>query len=422
MTRIISIAFCFLSLFFSISQASEVYLKGPRGSWYLEVDGKPFYIKGAGCGYARGKDGTDFLKLAKELGANAVRTWGTDQGTKEYLDAANSYGLKVTAGIWLNYVTGNSDSDYLNDSDYKIKKRKEALEYVKRFKNHPAILMWGVGNEVISSTNDPQVRIAICRFMEELIQAIHKIDPSHPVTYASKGTTDLQYLKDYVPSLDIIGMNMYRSIHTAHGAWELLAVDKPYIFTEYGHPISLYMPKDNNGCSIELSDKNKAKIYANAVLTIFSSKGYNLGGFAFNMGEVSQSSMTWHNLNEGKLKRESFWRIYELYTEKKAPYELAVIKNLSISKTKDLKPQELVEASVVVEEGEGKNLTYSYALSGKAETEAYYVNEYIPMEVSGKGDHISFKAPSEKGVYRFYCFVKDGQGNVTSANKSISVK
>ncbi len=312
----------------------------------------------------------------------------------------------------------------LHYSNYKKTKRQEVIDYVKKFKDHPAILMWGVGNEVISSTSNPEERIAISRFLEELIQEVHKIDPSHPVIYASKGTEDLKYLKEHVLSLDIIGVNEYASIRRAHGDWDLLGVDKPYIFTEYGPPISLYMAKDNNDCAIELSDKNKAKTYANATSTIFSFKGYNLGGFAFHLGELSQYSMTWWNLNEGTSKRASFWKVYELYTEKKADYQPVIIKNFSISKTKDIEPQESVEASVVLE-GEGgddKNLTYSYALSGTKQTEAYYVNEYIPIKIFGRGNHISFKAPSGKGIYRFYCFVKDRQGNITSVNKSISVK
>ena len=35
------------------------------------------------------------MALAKEIGATTVRTWGVDQISKEYLDQAEKYGLKV---------------------------------------------------------------------------------------------------------------------------------------------------------------------------------------------------------------------------------------------------------------------------------------------------------------------------------------
>lgn len=422
MKKVFAVTISFISLFLSTAQASEVYVKGQRGSWYLEVDGKPFYIKGVGCGLAKSKDGIDFLKMAKELGANAVRTWDTGQGTQEYFDTANSYGLKVAAGIWIDRLTDKAEISYIHNKNYVDAKRKEAIEYVKKFKDHPAILMWVIGNEIIASTTDPQERIALCRFLESLYQEIHKIDPLHPITYASEGIYDLKYLKEYVPSLDIIGINEYGSIRMVHGNWDFLKFDKPYVFTEYGAS-DLYGRPDINGCSIELSDENKAKKYADFAPTIFSFKGYNLGGFAFHLGETSQNTMTYWNINEGLCKRASFWKIYELYAGNKAPYRQVIIKKFFLSKIKDIEPQEEVEVNVDIEDQGNKNLTYSYALSSAREDyQAYYVNSYIPIKVSGKGNHISFKAPSKKGIYRFYCFVKDGQGNITSANKSISVK
>src|SRR3989338_1377984 len=125
-----------------VKPGSIVKITGKRGSWVLTVNGKPFYIKGVGCGLASGKGGEDYLKLAKEIGANAVRTWGADQGTQAYFDTALKYGLMVDAGIWLDYVSDKKETSYIDDKEYKEKKINEIIEYVNKFKDHPALLMW----------------------------------------------------------------------------------------------------------------------------------------------------------------------------------------------------------------------------------------------------------------------------------------
>ena len=414
--------FCLLSLPVCL-EASVVEVRGERGSWYLEVNGKPFYIKGVGCGYAKGKNGEDYLKLAKELGANSVRTWGTDQGTEDYLDLATYHGLRVAAGIWLNYVDSQGKCSYIHDETYKRAKREEVLQYVNKFKRHPAILMWVVGNEAIFQTKNQSEKIALCKFLEGLIREIHRLDPRHPVAYASAGTQDLPYLAKYVPSLDIVGINEYGSIRTAHGTWDHLKFNKPYIFTEYGPYLNIDRPKDVNGSSVELSDDNKARRYKEFAEAVFSFKGYNLGGFVFHLGETTQESMTWWNLNEGNLKRASYWTIYELYTGEKAPYAFIHITNFTLSKTMNIEPEEIIKARVEIEGGDRDDLTFEYAMSSSQENVLqYYVNRYIPVEVFHTGPSVQIKAPAERGVYRVYCFVRDRDGNVASANKTIAVR
>jgi len=137
------------NVFAQDEQGSVVKVTGEKGSWTLDVNGKPFYIKGVGIGEMTGKGGEDYLRLAQELGANAVRTWGTDQGTREYFDTAWKYGLMVDAGIWLNFAGGTSGHTYIGDSEYKAKKKQEIEDYINKFKKHPALLMWNIGNEVV---------------------------------------------------------------------------------------------------------------------------------------------------------------------------------------------------------------------------------------------------------------------------------
>lgn len=417
----IFLQFSFITFSSSYAQDSaQVKVEGERGNWNLLVNGKNFYIKGAGCGAAVGKKGEDYLKLAKELGANCVRTWGIDQGTKEYLDKAASYGLMVIPGIWLNRVENNVS--YIGENTYKKNKEAEVISYVNTFKAHPAILMWNVGNETIFFTKSEDEKVALCVFLESLVQKIHRIDPSHPVIYNSVNSLDLPYLKKYVPSLDIIGMNAYGSIRIFHSGWDLTGIDKPYVFTEFGQQLHFTRPKDINGKPEELGDYQKAFIYKDSMSQILGYKGYNLGALAFHLGETSQETMTWWNINEGNLKRQSYWALYALYNEIPAPFSAPKIKKLILNKVNDLEPGELIKVKVEMAEINQEPYMYEYVLStAKEGIENYYVNAYIPTEVIGSGISVEVKAPLEEGIYRLYCFVKDNHGSVSSLNKTILV-
>ena len=81
----------FLVLFISgcreedaVYRGNVVKIEGTKGNWILTVNGKPLALKGVGVGRAMGREGkVDYLKLAKDMGANVVRTWGIDQGNAQ---------------------------------------------------------------------------------------------------------------------------------------------------------------------------------------------------------------------------------------------------------------------------------------------------------------------------------------------------
>ena len=55
--------------------------------------------------------------------------------------------LKVVGGIWLEHMRHDADYDY-NDDEFINKQREKVVSLVKKFKDHPALLAWGLGNEV----------------------------------------------------------------------------------------------------------------------------------------------------------------------------------------------------------------------------------------------------------------------------------
>lgn len=430
MKHILKISLFFSAVFFffgcqtdnSLQKGNVVQINGAKGRWDLLINGEPFRLKGVGAGRVHGKyKKADYLKLAKDLGANAVRTWGIDHGTQEYLDKAHEYSLYVNAGIWMNPVYDDGKGSYQDNEKYKNALAKEILTYVYKNKNHPAVLSWNIGNEVLFWTKSEEERIAFCRFLEEIIQEVHRIDPHHPVIYTSALTTAVSYIKKYIPSLDILGVNAYGGFDQAHQ--EIVEnLDIPYIVTEYGTLGSWDSVKDMNGIFIESNDEVKAHYYKKFAHKIKSFYGYCLGGFAFYLGDTTQSSSTWWNLTYGTYPKYSYLVIQEMYTGIKMKLKPPVIKDVVFSKRKELDPGEGFSVEVKLR-SERDHLTYEYFATTAYET--IYLEEYPNREISiyveGEGPEVKLRAPSQPGIYRVYAVVKDEAGRASIFNKSISV-
>jgi hypothetical protein len=425
----IAAALC-LSLVLPVSRAevevkpgSIVKITGKRGSWVLTVNGKPFYIKGVVCGLSTGKGGEDYLKLAKETGANTVRTLGTDQGTEAYFDAALKYGLMVDAGIRLGRISDEEGISYLDDSEYKKEKINEIIEYINKFKDHPALLMWNFGNESMFLTKSEQERAALSKFLEEMVRVAHNLDPNHPVVYSCADISDMPYIERHVPGLDAFGMNIYGSIRVAHAKWYKSSLKIPYIITEYGPAGPLAVQKDHNGVSTDQTDQAKAAAYRSMTKEIINFKGYNLGGFAFHLGETSRESLTWWNLNYKTLKRAQFWEIYKIYTGGKPSNKPPRITRFNLSKINKIAQGEVIDMSANAVDTDSNPLDYTFAVSTAREgISRYYVNEEVPAKFTCEGVNFKMTAPGEKGLYRVYVFVNDGYGNAAAANRSIKVE
>ena len=113
----------------------EVVLRAD-GSWQLERGGAPFFVKGAG--------GDGSMEALAAAGGNALRTWSSDRG-RAVLDSAQAHGLVVMMGLWMGHERhGFNYSDDWARQDQLERFRK----VVRELKDHPALLMWGVGNEV----------------------------------------------------------------------------------------------------------------------------------------------------------------------------------------------------------------------------------------------------------------------------------
>lgn len=131
--------------------------------WRLLRGNEPYFIRGIG--------GSASLEHLAAAGGNSVRTWDVvDIGP--LLGKAPSRGISVTVGIWLGHE--RHGFDYGNETQVS-EQFERAREIVLRYKDHPAALRWGVGNEtegfeagdnpaVWAAVNDIAAMIEVVRF------------------------------------------------------------------------------------------------------------------------------------------------------------------------------------------------------------------------------------------------------------------
>src|SRR5690606_18056851 len=127
------------------SGAVKVEVKKSGSGFQLLRGGKPYFIKGAG--------GTSYMDRIAAYGGNSVRTWGTDNA-KQILDSAQHYGLTVLMG--LSVVSERHGFDY-NDSEAVEKQFQRIKAEIIKYKDHPALLAWGIGNELNLNYKNPKV-------------------------------------------------------------------------------------------------------------------------------------------------------------------------------------------------------------------------------------------------------------------------
>ena len=266
---------------------SIVRVEGGEGAWRLTVDRKPFVVKGAG-------GGGDKLLLAA-LGANSFRTWGSDNARKD-LDIAQRTGLKATIGHWLHSTSYFSYEDPAKNAE----QTETILARVRENKDHPALLMWAIGNEMEAAK--PTSR-ALWTYVNDLAGKIKEIDPNHPVmTVLMEMSPDkVRLVNELCPNLDIVGFNSYAGAGSLPRRLKEAGLKKPYIVTEYGPPLhndhnKWWIGVTDFGCPMELSSTQKAKWYVEPSLNALADKGNCLGLYAFTWGFKVESTPTWFGL------------------------------------------------------------------------------------------------------------------------------
>ena len=247
----------------------------------LVVNGKPLHIKGVawnpvgkGGSYPRDLDFSGFVEqdaaLMQRMGINAIRTYEPITDVK-VLDTLWSKGIWVVNSV---YNFGGSSA-------------RSAGDPVRATKDHPAILMWTIGNEWNYNGLYTGMSFRDCvNRIREVAEVVRGIDTMHPISsiygeVVGKFDEAEALLRDHV---DIWGINAYRDISfgSMFDQYERVS-QKPMYLGEYG--------ADAFNAQINREDRS-AQAKATKVLTeeILSEssvlgRGACIGGFVFEFAD-----------------------------------------------------------------------------------------------------------------------------------------
>lgn len=393
--------------FSSFSQVNPVTVSEKDGKWTLLVNGEPFYIKGAG--------GEKHLDVLLECGGNTIRTWGVDNA-QEVLDLAEKKGLKVMMGLWVQHERHGFD---YNDED-KVRKQLESFRLaVRRYKDHPALLLWGIGNEYELQYSNTKVWKAV----NDIAEMVKKEDPNHPTSTVTAGTNDVKvaFVQKELTAIDIYGINTYGDIGNVHKVLEKANFDRPYMITEWGPNGHWESPKTRWGVSIEQTSTEKAAVYKERYQKyIWDKRDKCLGSFAFLWGQKQEYTSTWYGVftEEGEPTEaidvlEYNWK--GQYPENRAPQiEGLKVNGNSLEKNTILGGNERVTIEVVASDLNNDKLKYSWELYPEStDLKSGGDAESKPVSILGRlskkrSSNVEMKTPLREGKYRLFVTVTDG--------------
>ena len=218
---------------------------------------------------------------------------------QEVLDRAQENGLFVTMGLEIarereGQGRGVFGFDY-DDEEAVAEQSERVRAEVMELKDHPALIIWGIGNELNLGATNPKVWDAV----NEISEMIHEVDPNHLTTtmLAGIGPELVEEIKARAPDLDLVSIQMYADIENLQQRIDDAGWDGPYVVTEWGATGHWETGTTAWGAPIENNSSVKADLYRSRYETaIASDTTQGLGSYVFLWGQKQERTPTWYGM------------------------------------------------------------------------------------------------------------------------------
>lgn len=204
---------------------------------FLRDANERFLVKGVTYGtFAPDADGYQFpsaqqvaedFSLMASLGINTVRVYTPPR--RDLLDEAARHGLRVMVGLpWSQHVA------FLDDRALTRQIEREVLARVKELGDHPALLMFALGNEIPTGIVRWHGRLRVERFLRRLYHRAKRLAPDCLFTYVNFPPTEFLDLSFF----DVCAFNVYLHRESDLRAYiarlQHIAGQKPLLLAEAG--------------------------------------------------------------------------------------------------------------------------------------------------------------------------------------------
>lgn len=391
-------------------------------SYQLFRDGKPYFIKGAG--------GSSYLNRVAAYGGNSIRTWGTRNG-QQILDSAHKYGLTVLMGLG---VTAERHNFNYNDTSAVRKQFDRVKADVLKYKDHPALLAWGIGNELNLQYKNPKVWDAV----NEIAKMISEVDPVHPATTVLAGINkrEVDYIKEKCPYIKLLSINTYGGLAGLPQQVRSVGWEGPYMVTEWGPTGHWEGLQTEWKMPIEETSSEKAAVYKSRYeYSVERDREKCLGSYVFLWGQKQERTPTWYGLfTEKGEESEVIDVMHYLWSGRWPANQAPHIYSFQVDGKKAmenvyLKPGGSYNVLAVAVDPNSDKLTYRYELlpeptkvgeGGDYEERPKAIDN--PVSANTNNGKASLKAPATEGAYRLFVYITDGHNNVATANVPFYVR
>ncbi len=360
-------------------------------------------------------------------GGNSYRTWGIGASiadARRRLDEAHALG--ITVALCLDVGKERHGFDY--DDAAAVAAQLDALRgEVAALKDHPAVLVWIIGNEPNLEFRNPKVFDAI----DEISRMIHAVDGNHPTTTALAGfNAELAGLiETRAPDLDFVSVQFYGALVHLPQMLADLGWEKPVLITEWGTVGHWEMPATAWGAPVELDSSAKADFYLRSYESAIASMPEQvLGSYAFLWGHKQERTPTWYGmfLADGS-ETEAVDVMHYIWTgnwpgNRTPRVSSMLLDSKSAGQDVTLAPAARVMAGIDASDPDGDALEFEWLIMREsAATSTGGDAEAVPESFPGlvgdiSGGTVEVTAPAEPGPYRLFVYVRDGNGNAGHAN------
>lgn len=401
------------------NHSAKVYIKQRDGRFTLVRDGKPFQVRGAG--------GFSHFNALREAGGNTLRTWDTTN-LAQILDSAHANHIAVIVGLPL---PNSGDMSFYNDARRNQTRLDTFRSLIRRFRKHPAILMWCLGNEL-----DYPHKWTYNQFYNAfngLTDMIHREDPDHPIT-----TTILNFNLKYIFNLrmrcdiDIISFNIFGNLpllrrDLADFAWFWKG---PYMLLEWGIDGPWQGTTQTAwGAYIEDTSNKKAEIYKKRYEQSMPLEDPRyLGACIFYWGNKQETTHTWFSIfDENQAQSEAIGAMHTIWTGKPSSSKYPALKYMLLNNqgARDniiLIPRSPVTAEVLLLENHAPVRSIQWQILKEDWYRKNQINSTAKLEAlttitnPGSNLRMAFEAPSEEGPYRIFATIYNDEGHFASCN------
>jgi len=399
----------------------KVELRLVDSNYQLVRGGEIYFIKGAG--------GSTYPDRIAAYGGNSIRTWGT-RGAQKVLDSANKYGLTVLMGL---DVTAERHGFNYDDTAAVRKQLDRLRDEVMKYKDHPALLAWGIGNELNLQYKNPKVWDAV----NDISKMIHQLDPNHPTTTVLAGInkTLVDFIKERTTDIDLLAINTYGGLATLPRTIRQSGWNGAYMVTEWGPTGHWESAQTSWKSSIEETSSEKAAVYKSRYeYSIEKDKDKCIGSYVFLWGQKQERTPTWYGVFTEKGEESEVVDVMQYlwsgsWPKNQAPhlYSMQVNGKKSLDNIY-LEPNTNNKVVVVATDPDNDKISWRWELmpeptqlstGGDFETRPKAIEGLV---TSGENGNASFKTPDKEGAYRLFVYVTDGNNNVATANMPFYVK